>query len=73
MLKAVRRGASVLAVRPATRQLLLTPLLQPNDGFRCPVCGFAFVPADASGAADSGDWSWSPIRPGSPRSRGLGR
>jgi hypothetical protein len=27
------------------RELLLGQLVQPSDGFRCPVCGFAFAPA----------------------------
>ena len=31
-----------------TRELLLGQLLQPSDAFRCPVCGFAFVPAYAT-------------------------
>ena len=31
-----------------TRELLLGQLLQPSDGFRCPVCGFAFAPAYAT-------------------------
>jgi hypothetical protein len=30
------------------RELLLVQLLQPSDGFRCPVCGFAFAPAYAT-------------------------
>jgi hypothetical protein len=30
------------------RELLLGQLVQPNDGFRCPVCGFAFAPAYAT-------------------------
>jgi hypothetical protein len=30
------------------RELLLGQLLQPSDGFRCPVCGFAFAPAYAT-------------------------
>jgi hypothetical protein len=30
------------------RQLLLGQLLQASDGFRCPVCGFAFAPAYAT-------------------------
>jgi hypothetical protein len=28
--------------------LLLGQLVQPSDGFRCPVCGFAFAPAYAT-------------------------
>ena len=31
-----------------TRELLLEQLLQPSDGFRCPVCGFALAPAYAT-------------------------
>jgi hypothetical protein len=31
-----------------TRELLLGQLVQPSDGFRCPVCGFAFAPAYAT-------------------------
>jgi hypothetical protein len=27
-----------------SRELLLGQLVQPSDGFRCPVCGFAFAP-----------------------------
>jgi hypothetical protein len=30
------------------RELLLGQLLQSSDGFRCPVCGFAFAPAYAT-------------------------
>jgi hypothetical protein len=30
------------------RKLLLGQLVQPNDGFRCPFCGFAFAPAYAT-------------------------
>jgi hypothetical protein len=30
------------------RELLLGQLLQPSDGFRCPVCGFAFAPGYAT-------------------------
>jgi hypothetical protein len=30
------------------RELLLGQLLQASDGFRCPVCGFAFAPAYAT-------------------------
>jgi transposase-like protein len=30
------------------RELLLGQLVQPSDGFRCPVCGFAFAPAYAT-------------------------
>jgi hypothetical protein len=30
------------------RELLLVQLVQPSDGFRCPVCGFAFAPAYAT-------------------------
>jgi hypothetical protein len=33
-----------------TRELLLGQLVQPSDGFRCPVSGFAFAPAYASAA-----------------------
>jgi hypothetical protein len=36
-----------------TRELLLGQLVQPSDGFRCPVSGFAFVPAYASAAPDA--------------------
>jgi hypothetical protein len=35
-----------------TRELLLGQLVQPSDGFRCPVCGFAFAPAYATVAPD---------------------
>ena len=30
------------------REVLLGQLIQPSDGFRCPVCGFAFAPAYAT-------------------------
>ena len=30
------------------RELLIGQLVQPSDGFRCPVCGFAFAPAYAT-------------------------
>ena len=30
------------------RELLLGQLVQPSDGFRCPVCGFTFAPAYAT-------------------------
>jgi hypothetical protein len=30
------------------RELLLGQLVQASDGFRCPVCGFAFAPAYAT-------------------------
>ena len=30
------------------RALLLGQLVQPSNGFRCPVCGFAFAPAYAT-------------------------
>jgi hypothetical protein len=30
------------------RELLLGQLVQPSDGFRCPVCGFAFASAYAT-------------------------
>jgi transposase-like protein len=30
------------------RELLLGQLVQPSNGFRCPVCGFAFAPAYAT-------------------------
>jgi hypothetical protein len=30
------------------RELLLGQLVQSRDGFRCPVCGFAFAPAYAT-------------------------
>jgi hypothetical protein len=30
------------------RELLLGQLVQPSDGFRCPVCGSAFTPAYAT-------------------------
>jgi hypothetical protein len=33
-----------------SRELLLGQLVQPSNGFRCPVCGFAFVPAYATEA-----------------------
>jgi hypothetical protein len=31
-----------------SRELLLGQLVQPSDGFRCPFCGFAFAPANAT-------------------------
>jgi hypothetical protein len=31
-----------------SRELLLGQLVQPSNGFRCPVCGFAFAPAYAT-------------------------
>jgi hypothetical protein len=31
-----------------TRELLLGQLVQASNGFRCPVCGFAFAPAYAT-------------------------
>jgi hypothetical protein len=34
-----------------TRELLLGQLVQPSDGFRCPVCGSAFAPAYATAAS----------------------
>jgi hypothetical protein len=30
------------------REVLLGQLIQPSDGFRCPVCGFAFAPGYAT-------------------------
>ena len=30
------------------RELLVGQLVQPSNGFRCPVCGFAFAPAYAT-------------------------
>jgi hypothetical protein len=30
------------------RELLLGQLVQPSDGFRCPVCGFTFAPGYAT-------------------------
>ena len=30
------------------RELLLGQLVQPSNGFRCPVCGFTFAPAYAT-------------------------
>ena len=30
------------------RELLLSQLLQPSEGFRCPFCGFAFAPSYAT-------------------------
>jgi hypothetical protein len=33
------------------RELLLTQLVQPSQGFRCPFCGFGFAPAYATVAA----------------------
>jgi transposase-like protein len=30
------------------RELLLGQLVQPSNGFRCPVCGYAFAPAYAT-------------------------
>jgi hypothetical protein len=33
---------------PCNRELLLGQLVQPSNGFRCPVCGFAFAPAYAT-------------------------
>jgi hypothetical protein len=32
------------------RELLLGQLVQSSDGFRCPVCGFAFAPTYATAA-----------------------
>ncbi len=37
-----------------SRELLLGQLVQPSDGFRCPFCGCAFAPADATVAPDVG-------------------
>jgi hypothetical protein len=34
--------------RSCTRELLVGQLVRPSDGFRCPVCGFAFAPAYAT-------------------------
>ena len=34
--------------RSCNRELLLGQLVQPSNGFRCPVCGFAFAPAYAT-------------------------
>ena len=50
------------------RELLLGQLVQPSDGFRCPVCGFAFAPAYATVAPAVGAGSWPRRRPWSPRS-----
>ena len=36
------------------RELLLAQLVQPSDGFRCPVGGFAFAPTYATVAPDTG-------------------
>ena len=36
--------------RSCNRALLLGQLVQPSNGFRCPVCGFAFTPAYATAA-----------------------
>jgi len=55
------------------RELLLGQLVQPSDGFRCPVCGFAFAPTYATVAPDTGAGSWSLSRPWSPRTRSLRR
>jgi hypothetical protein len=30
------------------RELLVSQLLQPSEGFRCPFCGFAFAPSYAT-------------------------
>jgi hypothetical protein len=37
------------------RELLLGQLVQPSNGFRCPVCGFAFAPAYATVAPGVAD------------------
>jgi hypothetical protein len=50
------------------RELLLGQLVQPSDGFRCPVCGFAFAPAYATVAPAVGAQPWPRRRPWSPRS-----
>jgi hypothetical protein len=38
-----------------SRELLLVQLVQPNDGFRCRFCGFAFAPGYATVAPGIGD------------------
>ena len=35
-----------------SRELLLGQLVQPSNRFRCPFCGFAFAPANATVAPD---------------------
>ena len=50
------------------RELLLGQLVQPSNGFRCPVCGFAFAPAYATVAPGLAAASWPPRRSWSPRS-----
>ena len=37
------------------RELLLGQLVQPSNGFRCPVCGYAFAPAYATVAPGVAD------------------
>jgi TetR/AcrR family transcriptional regulator, tetracycline repressor protein len=47
-----RKGGDPMSINArcgsCNRELLLGQLLQPSDGFRCPVCGFAFAPAYAT-------------------------
>ena len=45
------------------RELLLGRLVQPSDGFRCPVCGFAFAPGYATVAPAWPPGSWPPRPP----------
>jgi hypothetical protein len=58
---------------PCGRELLLGQLVQPSDGFRCPVCGFAFAPTYATVAPGVAPGSWPRRPPWSPRSPSLGR
>ena len=46
------------------REVLLGQLLQSSDGFRCPVCGFAFAPGYATVAPDVAAGHGRPGRPG---------
>ena len=49
------------------RELLLGQLVQPSNGFRCPVCGFAFASAYATVAPAWPPGSWPRRRPWSLR------
>jgi hypothetical protein len=44
------------------RELLLGQLVQPSDGFRCPVCGSAFAPAYATIAPGLGSMTGDRLR-----------
>jgi hypothetical protein len=50
------------------RELLLGQLVQPSDGFRCPVCGFAFAPPTPPSPQPWAPRPWPRRRPWSPRS-----